>query len=72
MKTALLLYAYCSGVYSSRRIARACEERLDFMAETALDRPDIRTISDFRQRHLTALSALFVQVLQLCRQPLSR
>ena len=68
MMTALLLYAYCSGVYSSRRIARACEERLDFMAVTALDRPDFRTISDFRKRHLAALSALFVQVLQLCRQ----
>ncbi len=68
MMTALLLYAYCSGVYASRRIARACEERLDFMAVTALDRPDFRTISDFRKRHLAALSALFVQVLQLCRQ----
>ncbi len=68
MMTALLLYAYCSGVYASRRIARACEERLDVMAVTALDRPDFRTISDFRKRHLAALSALFVQVLQLCRQ----
>ncbi len=68
MMTALLLYAYCSGVYSSRRIARACEERLDVMAVTALDRPDFRTISDFRKRHLAALSALFVQVLGLCRK----
>ncbi len=68
MMTALLLYAYCSGVYSSRRIARACEERLDFMAVTAQNRPDFRTISDFRKRHLAALSALFVQVLGLCRE----
>ncbi len=68
MMTALLLYAYCSGVYASRRIARACEERLDVMAVTALDRPDFRTISDFRKRHLAALSALFVQVLGLCRE----
>jgi transposase len=33
--TALLLYAYCQGVYSSRRIAQACEQRLDLMAVTA-------------------------------------
>jgi len=58
MMTALLLYAYCQGVYSSRRIARACEERVDFMAVTAggrcasSQRPDFRTISDFRRRHL--------------------
>ncbi len=40
MMVALLLYAYCNGVYSSRRIARACEERLDFQAVTALNQPD--------------------------------
>src|SRR5215217_3368741 len=45
MMVALLLYAYSRGVYSSRRIARACEERLDFQAVTALNRPDFRTIS---------------------------
>ena len=52
MMVALLLYAYSEGVYSSRRIARACEERLDFQAVTALNRPDFRTISEFRRRHL--------------------
>ena len=67
MMTALLLYAYCQGVYSSRRMARSCEERLDFMAVTAMNRPDFRTISDFRKRHLAALGGLFVQVLRLCR-----
>ena len=66
MMTALLLYGYSRGVYSSRRLARACEERLDFMAVTALNKPDFRTISDFRKRHLAALSGLFDQVLQLC------
>lgn len=66
MMTALLLYAYCQGVYSSRRIAQACEQRLDFMAVTALAQPDFRTISDFRKRHLAALSELFTQVLRLC------
>ena len=68
MMTALLLYAYSRGVYSSRKIARACEERLDFMAVTGLQKPDFRTISDFRKRHLRALSGLFAQVLALCRR----
>jgi transposase len=68
MMTALLLYGYSRGVYSSRRLARACAERLDFMAVTALNRPDFRTIADFRRRHLEALSGLFVQVLHLCRK----
>jgi transposase len=67
MMTALLLYAYCQGVYSSRRIAKACLERIDFMAVTAIQKPDFRTISDFRKRHLEALSALFGQVLTLCQ-----
>ncbi len=68
MMTALLLYAYSVGVYSSRRIAKACEERVDFMAVTGMQKPDFRTVSDFRKTHLAALSGLFVQVLRLCRR----
>jgi transposase len=68
MMTALLLYAYSQGIYASRRIAKACEERVDVMAVTGMQRPDFRTISDFRKRHLQALGALFVQVLTLCRE----
>lgn len=67
MLVALLLYGYSRGVYSSRQLARACEERVDFMALTGLNRPDFRTISDFRKRHLSALADLFGQVLKLCR-----
>lgn len=67
MLVALLLYGYSRGLYSSRQLARACEERLDVMAVTGLQRPDFRTISDFRRRHLTVLGDLFVQVLRLCR-----
>ncbi len=67
MMTALLLYGYSRGVYSSRKMAKACEERLDFMAVTGLSKPDFRTIADFRKRHLGALSGLFGQVLGLCR-----
>src|ERR687898_2471550 len=68
MMVALLLYAYTQGVYASRRIAKACEERLDVMAVTGMQRPDFRTISDFRKRHLATLAGLFTQVLQLCRK----
>ena len=68
MMTALLLYSYCCGLYSSRRIAKACRERVDFMSMVALDAPDFRTISDFRGRHLKALGELFKQILQLCEK----
>lgn len=68
MMVALLLYAYTQGIYASRRIAKACEERLDIMAVTGMQRPDFRTVSDFRKRHLAALGELFVQVLRLCRE----
>src|SRR5260221_8703109 len=68
MMTALLLYSYCCGIYSSRRIAKACRERVDFMSIVGLDAPDFRTISDFRKRHLKALGQLFVQVLKLCER----
>ena len=67
MLVALLLYGYSRGIYSSRQLARACEERVDVMAVTGLNKPDFRTISDFRKRHLSALSGLFVQVLRLCQ-----
>lgn len=67
MMVALLLYAYSRGIYASRRIAQACEERVDLMAVTGMQQPDFRTISDFRKRHLRPLGALFVQVLALCR-----
>lgn len=68
MMVALLLYSYSRGLYSSRAMARACEERLDVMAVTAQQKPDFRTISTFRKRHLPELAGLFVQILELCRQ----
>ena len=68
MMVALLLYGYSRGVYSSRQLERACEERVDFMAVTGMSRPDFRTIAEFRRRHLAALGGLFVQVLKLCRE----
>jgi transposase len=68
MMTALLLYGYCQGTYSSRRIARACQQRMDFMAITGMQQPDFRTVSLFRKRHLKSLKGLFEQVLKLCRK----
>ena len=66
--TALLLHGYASGLYSSRRLARASVERADFMMIVAGDPPDFRTISEFRRRHLKALGGLFVQVLKLAER----
>jgi len=68
MMVALLLYAYTQGVYSSRKIAKGCIERMDFAAVTGFQKPDFRTIGVFRRRHLQALAGLFQQVLALCRQ----
>src|SRR5215475_3917816 len=68
MMTAVLLYANAVGIYSSRRMARACQERVDFMAATGMQKPDFRTISLFRLRHLEALKGLFKQVVRLCQK----
>jgi transposase len=65
MMLCLLLYSYCVGVFSSRKIALACERNLAFMAIVGEDRPDFRTISDFRKLHLEAFKAVFVQVVRL-------
>src|SRR6185312_12150164 len=61
----LLVYAYCLGVRSSRKIAAACERNLAFRAIVGTDRPDFRTISDFRKVHLAALRPLFLEVLRI-------
>jgi transposase len=68
LMTKLLLYGYATGVYSSRRLARACAEDVAFRVLCAGDAPDFRTIAAFRRRHLDALGALFLQVLRLCRE----
>ena len=65
MMATLLVYAYCVGVRSSRKIAAACERNLAFRAIVDDDRPDFRTISDFRKIHLTAFKPLFLEVLRL-------
>jgi len=68
MMVALLLYAYCVGMPSSRQIEKACKELIPFRVLTANQHPDHDTIAEFRRRHLKALAALFVQVLHLCQK----
>jgi transposase len=65
MMVCLLLYAYCVGVFSSRKMAQACERNLAFIAIVGRERPDFRTISDFRKLHLEAFCEEFVQVLRI-------
>ncbi len=68
MMVKVLLYAYCVGVPSSRKIAKRLEEDIAFRVLAANNTPDFRTISDFRKDHLKALSGLFLQVLKLCQK----
>lgn len=68
MMVKVLLYAYCIGVPSSRKIALRLEEDIAFRVLAANNTPDFRTISDFRKDHLKALAGLFVQVLKLCQK----
>ena len=68
MMVVLLLYAYCVGMPSSRKIERACYEDLPFRVLSGNQQPDHTRISEFRRRHLELLEDLFVQVLRLCQK----
>ena len=68
MMVKVLLYGYCVGVASSRRIAQRLHEDIAFRVLAANNTPDFRTISDFRKDHLAALSGLFLQVLGFCQR----
>ena len=68
MTVKVLLYAYCVGVPSSRRIATRLHEDIAFRVLAANNTPDFRTISDFRKEHLGALAGLFLQVLVFCQR----
>jgi transposase len=68
LMTKLLLYAYCIGVPSSRRIEKSTYEVIPFRVLSANQYPDHDTIAEFRKRHLVALSRIFLQVLLLCQK----
>ena len=59
MMTKVLVYAYCVGVFSSRRIQRRLLEDIPFRVLAAGNEPDFRTVADFRKTHLTALHGFF-------------
>jgi transposase len=65
MMTTRLVYSYSVGVFSSRKIAGACERNLAFLAIVGNDRPDFRTISDFRKNQQAAMKPLFWEVLRM-------
>ncbi|MCJ7764239.1 MAG: IS1182 family transposase [Dehalococcoidales bacterium] len=68
MMVKVLLYAYCIGIASSRKIEKRLCEDIAFRVLAANNTPDFRTISDFRKDHLKALAGLFLQVLKLCQK----
>ena len=68
MMVKVLLYAYCIGVASSRKIEKRLCEDIAFRVLAANNTPDFHTISDFRKDHLKALAGLFLQVLRLCQK----
>jgi transposase len=68
MMVALLLYAYCLGERSSRRLERLCQRDVAFRVLTANQGPDHTTIARFRQAHEIELAKLFTQVLRLCAE----
>ena len=68
MLTKVLVYAYCVGVFSSRRIQRRLAEDVGFRVLAAGNEPDFRTIADFRKKHLATLKGFFEQVLRLARE----
>jgi transposase len=67
MLTKVLVYAYCVGVFSSRKIQHRLIEDVAFRVLAAGNAPDFRTIADFRKRHLSALQGLFEHVLNVAR-----
>jgi transposase len=66
MMLALLIYAYCTGIYSSRRIAAATYDMIPFRVLTGDQHPHFTVINEFRMRYLESFVDLFVQVLELC------
>lgn len=68
MLLTVLVYGYCIGVFSSRKLAAQCETDVAFRVLSGGDFPDFRTISDFRKRHLGVMRGFFIDVLGMCRE----
>jgi transposase len=65
MMVKILVYSYCVGVFSTRRMEKRLVEDVAFRVLAAGNEPDFRTLADFRKNHLKALEELFQQVLRL-------
>ena len=68
MMLKVLIYAYTNGIFSSRKIQRALQESIAFIYLAAWQKPDFRTISDFRKNNLCEIKTLFSQLLDYCRR----
>jgi transposase len=68
MMLKIYFYAYAKGIFSSRKIAQALKENIAFIFLAAWQKPDFRTISDFRKKNLKELGILFSQIVLLCKQ----
>jgi transposase len=68
MMLKIYFYAYARGIFSSRRIAQGLKENIAFIFLAAWQKPDFRTVSDFRKNNLKELGLLFSQIVQLCKQ----
>jgi len=68
MMLKIVVYAYANGIFSSRKIAKALGENVAFIYLAAWQRPDFRTINNFRKNNLSELDDLFVQIVRICQK----
>lgn len=68
MMLKVLFYAYTNSIFSSRKIAQALAQNIAFIFLAAWQRPDFRTINEFRKNNKAAINDLFVQIVRLCQQ----
>lgn len=68
MMLKILIYAYSNGIFSARDIHRALHESIAFIYLSAWQKPDFRTISDFRKNNLAEVEDLFCQVVDMCKR----
>lgn len=68
MMVGLLLYSYCSGKTSSRKIEQACFDSISYRVLTSDQKPDHDTIASFRNIHLKSLAGIFVDILKICEK----
>ena len=64
----VILYGFTVGIFSSRKLQRACQENLAFKDLAGMETPVFRTFIEFRQRHLEDMKGVFVQTAQLARE----